>query len=334
MNTVDILKEIINLSGLSANEISSKTGIQKSRFSQWVSESRIPKLDILHKIAKDLGYSINMNITKNGEKELKLTYDENDNLFLYNDDHFFLNGSLPHIKKRLEGGFLLDIKKNKTTIFTSNNNNLHDFINSELSIENYVEGNLNTGSRKFAKFFGSRILFNQKEYLSFINMLEIFKGHYFKKLEEFKEFYGIVGFERIDNQSSYFLICYIPEFEWNLIKSLSRYYDLDSPNNDFFKFNHIEHSPNIMIYNPENSLTAENTFSVEFKKLKQEGSLIHIGWRLEIDNGRNVEYIKKGTFLNAKQTKDFIIQKLIPKAKDMFNEGKFNNKKSIFNFFD
>lgn len=53
-----ILEAIIEKSGLSIGEITEKTNIPASRFSEWLNKKRIPKWNTLQEIAQAIGVKI------------------------------------------------------------------------------------------------------------------------------------------------------------------------------------------------------------------------------------------------------------------------------------
>ena len=61
---LEILKQLIKISGLSQKDFSLKTEISEPRLSEWLNNKRNPKLSTLIDIAKKLDLEINIKITK------------------------------------------------------------------------------------------------------------------------------------------------------------------------------------------------------------------------------------------------------------------------------
>ena len=159
-------------------------------------------------------------------------------------------------------------------------------------------------------------------------MLNAFKLNYIKADTEVKNFLGVTSLEKYGKESSYYTICEISDYDWELLQMLSYYYDLDSPNNDFYKFNHNSHF--LQMYNPERS-NMGNTFLFYVYKLEQNNSTIKLGWKIPSSSDR--KYLKEKVIFDAKQTKEYFLEVLIPKAQKMYKEGKFSQKeKSFFDF--
>lgn len=57
-----ILSSIIEKSGLSISEVSEKTGIPQSRFSEWLNGKRIPKWNTLQEIAASLNIKLSVEV--------------------------------------------------------------------------------------------------------------------------------------------------------------------------------------------------------------------------------------------------------------------------------
>jgi transcriptional regulator with XRE-family HTH domain len=61
---IDILKELMKVSGLSQKEFSQKTGIPEPRISEWIQGRRNPKLSTLIDGAHKIGFEVSWEIKK------------------------------------------------------------------------------------------------------------------------------------------------------------------------------------------------------------------------------------------------------------------------------
>lgn len=60
----ELLKKLIEVSGLSQIEVSEKTGVPQPHISRWLNDKRTPKLSTIYEMAEKLNYKIDFLITK------------------------------------------------------------------------------------------------------------------------------------------------------------------------------------------------------------------------------------------------------------------------------
>lgn len=311
------IKEILKSRGKTLNDLANEMNINRVTLSNMINGN--PTLESLNKIALHLKVETKELFHSISKESYSITKDEYHNIFLYDDEHIWMQGNLPHFTNNDYGTFKIDIKRKDFSI-VPNSKLIDELIESDKAIEEYIfMGNYQ--NEILIQLFSAYTSLRKEEHLSLCSALNAYTHYHIECKVDISKLLGAENYKRIDD--NYFELCTIDLDTWNQLIELTYKYDLDSEKNDFEKFNATGQA--IIMYN----LDVESGYNIKTWLSpiydRSYGNQITIGWRVPPRFDRNKILDKK--IFTAKESYDFLHNIMIPKAGGL---KKIRKTKSVF----
>lgn len=305
------VKEILKEKGKSVNDLANDMVINRVTLSNMINGN--PTLETLKKIASCLEVEIKELFYSISKENYSVTKNETHNIFIYKDEHIWMQGNLPHFTNHDYGTFNIEVKRKGFSI-VAKSKLVNELINEDKTIEEYIFM-CNYQDEILIQLFSTNTSLRREEHLSFCNALKTYIYYHKEYYYNILKLLGADGYERIAD-SDCFKLCTIDLDIWNKLIELTYIYDIDSDKNDFEKFNATGKA--ITMYNQEIKRGYNSKTLITPLDKEPYGNQVTLGWKAPSKFDRNK--ILTNEIFTAKESYDFLHNVLIPKAKSLKKE--------------
>ncbi|UCA57895.1 helix-turn-helix transcriptional regulator [Chryseobacterium rhizoplanae] len=303
------IKEILKSKNMTINDLAIEMNISRVTLSNMINGN--PTLETMQKIAQHLNVEFMELFSSIRQSNYTVSMNHQDNNIIYNDENIFLNGFLPHLRHRDYGTFTLEVKRKGFSIIP-NSTEISKLIHSEETIEELIfKGKYD--KEILIQLFSCYTSLSELEHKSFCQALKLYIHFHQQCKNEMNTILGTHEFNKFSPDSNYYELGMIDKSLWNKLIELTKKYDLDSPQNDFEKFN--ANGYDIIMYN----LNIEKGYNIKLwlSIIEEKSSYdnVMVGWSAPDYFDRDL--IKSKEVFNAKESYNFLHHVLIPMAKKL-----------------